>query len=360
MALNKVNLYRINGNLGVISNIQTSAINGGPLAGFRNAIINGNFGFWQYSTSQTIGTTINTRYFTADRWFNFFDGTGATRTVSRQAFTIGQSDVPDNPKYFYRLAQTVAGTGATNNLLTQRIESVYTLAGKEITVSFWAKAASTLTMTANVAQGFGTGGTPSANVVAFTSPSLNVTTTWQKFTVTGTVPSISGKTLGTSGDDNLTFQFLLPINTTFTIDIAQVQLEQGAVATPFEQRPISTELALCQRYYYASSTQSSSGAAAGISLGSFGYRPLATGATGNNPRNFFFPVQMRAFPTITVSQFGWHPTATVNTANTLPNNIAPGSVTVSAYNDGLAFTNEYTNLGVINMYVWGLTASAEL
>jgi hypothetical protein len=353
-----------------VSNLQSSggggvaaslaSINGGPLAGFRNAIINGNFDIWQYSTSQTIGTTINTRYFTADRWFNFFDGTGATRTVSRQAFTIGQSDVPNNPKYFYRLAKTVADTGATYDLLTQRIESVYTLAGQQITVSFWAKAASALTMIANVAQGFGFASGGSANTIAFTSSSLNVTTTWQKFTVTGTVPSISGKTLGTAGDDNLTFQFGLPINTTFTIDIAQVQLEAGPVATPFERRPIGTELALCQRYYYASSTQSSNGTAYGISLGSFGYRPLATGATGNNPRNFFFPVQMRTLPTITLSQFGWHPTATVNTSDTLPNTVSPGSVVVSAYNDGLSFVNEYTTSAVINMYVWGLTASAEL
>jgi hypothetical protein len=41
-----------------------------------------------------------------------------------------------------------------------------------------------------------------------------------------------------------------------TFDIAQVQIEPGPVATPFEQRPIGTELALCQRYFqsYASTT----------------------------------------------------------------------------------------------------------
>ena len=32
-------------------------------------------------------------------------------------------------------------------------------------------------------------------------------------------------------------------------DIWNVQLEPGPVATPFEHRPIGTELALCQRYY---------------------------------------------------------------------------------------------------------------
>ena len=34
-----------------------------------------------------------------------------------------------------------------------------------------------------------------------------------------------------------------------TFYLTGVQLEQGSVATPFEQRPIGTELALCQRYY---------------------------------------------------------------------------------------------------------------
>ena len=31
--------------------------------------------------------------------------------------------------------------------------------------------------------------------------------------------------------------------------VTGVQLEPGPVATPFENRPIGTELALCQRYY---------------------------------------------------------------------------------------------------------------
>ena len=36
-----------------------------------------------------------------------------------------------------------------------------------------------------------------------------------------------------------------------------IQLEPGSVATPFERRPIGTELALCQRYYqhYTSTAQ---------------------------------------------------------------------------------------------------------
>lgn len=34
------------------------------------------------------------------------------------------------------------------------------------------------------------------------------------------------------------------------ITATNVQLEEGSIATPFEQRPIGLELSLCQRYYY--------------------------------------------------------------------------------------------------------------
>jgi hypothetical protein len=41
MSLTDVNLFRIDGTLGSVSNISTASLNGGPLAGFRNRIING-------------------------------------------------------------------------------------------------------------------------------------------------------------------------------------------------------------------------------------------------------------------------------------------------------------------------------
>jgi len=75
--------------------LELSSLNGGPLAGFRNRIINGNFDIWQRGTSFSV-TAANT--YTADRWLVFFDGTGATRTISQQSFTPGQIDVPNEPK----------------------------------------------------------------------------------------------------------------------------------------------------------------------------------------------------------------------------------------------------------------------
>jgi hypothetical protein len=265
-----------------LDQVQVANLNGGPLAGFRNRIINGNFDFWQRGTSFSV-TTANT--YTADRWLVFFDGTGATRTISQQSFTPGQTDVPNEPKYFLRFAQSVAGSGSTLNSLDQRIEDVRTFAGQQVTLSFWAKAAASATMpNVQLIQGFGTGGSPSANVSTTVVSNVALTTSWQRFSYQVNVPSISGKTFGTDNNSStIAIVLTMPLNATFTVDIAQVQLEPGAVATPFEQRPIGTELALCQRYFSTQLTTARTGS-------------TAAGWVMETP--IYFPVSMRAVPTI--------------------------------------------------------------
>jgi hypothetical protein len=228
-------------------------INGSSL-NFRNKIINGNFDIWQRGTSLASGT--GARYL-ADRWTN--GATTATYTPSRQAFTAGQPDVPNEPAFFHRTVVVSGNVAGSNATLHQHIESVRTFAGKTVTLSFYAK---TPTAPEKVAiefyQYFGTGG---SSAVSIPAGSFNLTTSWQKFTVTVNIPSISTKTIGGSSDDYLTVYFWFDAESTFgarasnigyqsgTFDIAQVQIEEGSVATPFEERPIGTELALCQRYY---------------------------------------------------------------------------------------------------------------
>jgi hypothetical protein len=115
--------------------LELSSLNGGALAGFRNRIINGDFDFWQR------GTSFTGNEYGADRWFH--NRVGTTHTVTRQPFTLGQTDVPNEPTYYCRtVVSSVAGAG-NYAVLFQRIEDVRTFAGQQVTVSFWAKVDST-------------------------------------------------------------------------------------------------------------------------------------------------------------------------------------------------------------------------
>jgi hypothetical protein len=233
----------------------------------KNAIINGDFNVWQRGTSFTPANAA----FTADRWSNVFDGSGATRTVSRQTFTAGNTIPGYEFDYFYRFAQSVAGTGGTYNLFQNRMEDVRTFAGQTVTISFWGKAAaSTNLVKLNFEQEFGTGGSPSAGVSTdLSTGTITLTTSWQRFSYTVTVPSISGKTVGTTTPGFLGLRIWCPVNSTFTLDFVGFQVELGSTATSFQTASgtIGGELALCQRYFERYSADAAANAAAGFVFG---------------------------------------------------------------------------------------------
>ena len=263
------------------------AIDAGPLAGFRNAIINGNFDIWQRGTS---GTTS----YVADRWAG--GATGSTIAQSRQAFSLGQTDVPNEPTYFHRTVVTSSAGASNFSILSQLVEDVRTFAAQTVTLSFWAKADASKNMAVEFQQVFGTGGSPSTAVSSLGVTTCALTTSWKKFSVVLTLPSISGKTLGSDNNSNLRLNFWFDAGSSFnsrtsslgqqsgTFDLAQVQLEAGPVATPFERRPFGAELQLCKRY-------------AQVLGGNF-----AGNVESSNTLSIIekFEVQMRADPTISV------------------------------------------------------------
>jgi hypothetical protein len=259
----------------------------GSLSG-RNRIINGDFGIWRRATSGS-----GAGDYVADRWVNSVGG-GATKTITRTTFALGQTDVPNDPQYY--ASSVVVGNAATSSFAIddQRIENVRTFNGRNVTTSFWCKADSPKNIAFGFEQVFGTGGSPSATVDAIGPQLIAVTASWAKYTVTVAIPSISGKTLGSDGNDRLAVLFWYSAGTDFTartgglttqsgtFDLAQVQIEEGDVATPFERVDTGLELAKCQRYWQR-----------------FGYRARfgATGAGEEDGRKIPFPVQMRAAPT---------------------------------------------------------------
>ena len=252
---------------------------GGAVAPFlagKNKIINGDFSNWQR------GTSFSSTGYTADRWTVNFSG--ATGTVSQQTFTPGTAPVAGyEGQFFLRLATTVADD---NSRIEQKIENVRTFAGQTVTVSLWAKADSARTITLNPYQSFGSGGSAD---VSITGQTISVTTAWTRFTKTFDVPSVTGKTIGTSSFFSL--EILHAPNATFTLDLWGVQVEAGSVATPFTTATgtIQGELAACQRYFYQMSKSANNAFSGGAYYSSTQFQA-----------SVFFPVTMRVSPSFSV------------------------------------------------------------
>ena len=235
----------------ISSALGSSALLPGGL-GFRNKIINGDFGINQRGTL----TTTSGGTFVFDRWMQW--AADGTSTFSSESFAVGNAISGQEPiKYAQIITSGQSAVGAQSNI-QQRVEDVRTCAGQQVVVSFWAKAGSgTPKIAVEIEQNFGSGGSA---VVNYYGGFATISTTWARYYVTLTVPSVAGKTIGTSsfmalnlwvssgstngfrngsmGIQNNTFQFW------------GVQLEQNYQPTPFEQRPYGVELQLCQRYYW--------------------------------------------------------------------------------------------------------------
>jgi hypothetical protein len=265
----------------------------------KNKIINSDFSVWQRGTSG-----FSSPGYTADRW-RYSAGNGGIG-ISQQTFTPGAAPVSGyEGKFFLRSVGSVASTSGTPTL-EQRIEDVQTYAGQTVTVSFWAKSsASTLPSSIVLTQNFGSGGSTAVDTTVVSSPSY--TTSWVRYSYTVAVPSISGKTIGTSSYLSLVFNF--PLNQTWTsFDIWGVQVEAGSVATPFQTASggsHQSELAMCHRYFqYWTGSQ--------FSRAGFVYADQTTNVVFVDK----LPVPLRANPTLTVSNMTANGTAITTAAIT--------------------------------------------
>lgn len=215
----------------------------------KNFIINGGMDFWQRGTTSSAAGS----QFVADRWNSFRGGYAAGITVSRQSASLAGF------QYCARI-QRDSGNTSTNALgFSQNIESINSLpmAGKTVTLSFWARAGASFISSGGYLRPVVLSGTGTdeacrnglSNLTYVTFPTTVITNSWVRYSVSGNVPSnatqvclsIDGVVAGTAG-------------ATDYYEITGVQLEVGSSATPFSLAggDIQGELAKCQRYYYKS------------------------------------------------------------------------------------------------------------
>jgi hypothetical protein len=281
-----------------------SSINGGPLAGTRNRIINGDMRIDQRfaGTSALFGAG---SAYVLDRWFGV--ATIANRMRVQQV-TDAPAGFSNSQKFSADANSTI---GATDHfVIIQRVEgfnasdlSFGTASAVSITVSFWVKASATGTYGGSIRNA-------SFNRSYPFTYSIAAANTWEKKFVT--IPGDTAGTWGTGNGIGLDLIFDLGVGSTFrgtagswsgsnfigatgatsilatsgaSWHFTGVQLEAGTVATPFERRSFGQELALCQRYYESGGT-------------------FTTGTTASNAlgrANICFAVQKRSSPTLGIT-----------------------------------------------------------
>jgi len=301
-------------------------LGGGNYAAGKNKILNSDYSIWQRGTSFTTPSYA----YTADRWTMDAATAFATSiTVSRQTFTPGTAPVAGyEGEYFFRLVYTKALL-QTGQFVKQRIEDVRTLAGQTATISFWAKCDAARSIGVAFDQNFGSGGSGTVSTSAGTA---SATTAWQRFSYTVSIPSISGKTIGTSSF--LELVFTLP-NASSTTDIWGVQLEAGSTATAFQTATgtIQGELAACQRYYYRKTTSTGFNSLAG---GGFSTSTTRADIIVNHP------VQMRVVPTsLDYSQLVFSDQVTVFTPSAFSYDATGSPLATNLFGTGASGMTQY-------------------
>jgi hypothetical protein len=314
----------VNDTNGTINLLTSSTLS---VAAGKNAVINGGMDIWQRGTS--ISVAASTVPYTADRWTLATNANQAS-TVSRQA-TGDTTNLP-TIQYCARVQRNSGQTGTTQMGFTNNFETVNSLrfAGQTVTISFYARKGANYSPTSSVLTVYGISGTGTDQTRApgtytneaywVNNQTATLTTTWQRFTFSGTVSSTANQLAVYFG--------MTPTGTAGANDyfeVTGVQLELGATATTFSraQGTIQGELAACQRYYYRMG-------------GDQNYNPIrAVGNTSSTSTAYFNVIHlitMRVPPTtvdystLSISLFGAAAVAITNL--TLPANLNGKSATI--------------------------------
>ena len=239
----------------LVSNVAGTSFAYQPLqAAGKNAVINGGMDIWQRGTSIALAaSTTAANGYSADRWCAATGANEAT-TISRQP-TSDTTNLP-NIQYCMRFQRNSGQTGTVSYQVTQSVETTNSipLAGKQITFSGYVRVGANYsggsTITPLLAYGTGTDQqylTGFTGATTLLAPGVTVTTTWQRFQGTATLPAtatqiavgVAWAPTGTAGANDY-------------FEITGFQVELGSVATTFSRAggTLQGELAACQRYYW--------------------------------------------------------------------------------------------------------------
>lgn len=267
----------------------------------RNYLDNGAFALWQRTPGRSI-TLAHTDgpTFATDRWTFSAGANGAGNAVfTGNDFGVGvEAGLPlvfGEPLTFLKWNQTT--TPFSPARVAQRLPGVRSLAGEKVVFSFYARLVSGTVTQARVqlTQHFGTGGSPSADVV-LQSSNISFTGGWARYSFAVELGSTSGKTIGTNGDDWLEVAFDFDTGSGgWVVDLTLCQLEIGTFAGAYQFKTSDQELERAELFYQKSYDPEDA-------PGTATFKSIASGQeSGTNAQSLRrrFRRQMRATPAIT-------------------------------------------------------------
>ena len=246
----------------------------GQLGG-RNLVING-----AMEVSQR-GTSFTADGYSIDRFYHQLSG--GTSTLTQETFALG-SELEGFTKYL----KMVVATGNDYCGILHKVEDVKSLPQGKATLSFYAKGTNPAAGSLEVKIFRMHNGSTVHDTLLNTTVTL--TSSWQRFTNTFDVGSLSG--MATPTDNSLIYIAIRQSGSdtgtaAWELNLTGVQLEVGPQATPFEHEPEAVTLSKCQRYFYSAGHQN-------------GHVTVRYGASTYRSR-MYFEKRMRANPTITIS-----------------------------------------------------------
>jgi hypothetical protein len=348
---------------------------GTGLAQNNNRIINGGFMIDQRNNGVAItGTSAS---FIADRWQYYFVAPATTvpALVANLQTQTANPGPPVAAKYSGLWNCTTAHpTVAIGDFayIVQKVEgySITDLIGQTFTLSFWVRSSKIgthcvalkndpvthtyiATYTVNAANAWEyktvtiTNGLPNTitwnitnGIGLFLSWALMAGVTYQSTAGAWN----AGIFLGTSAQVNLGDA----VANTFLL--TGVQLFPGATVPTFENRSITTETQLCQRYYQSTTANSPSRQ----------YLTNAAITTSRVNAGFLFPVPMRTAPTVTIYAGTTTTAGAVAAYNAAGVAIGTTYAPVATYVGGYAYLEGSVSLTAGSYYTWTHTADAEL
>ena len=239
--MSTVNTTNVKNAASPVNNIELSttgdttiqSLNTGPLAGFRNQLINGNM---RVSQRGSAGQANVSQVYTCDRWYVHSDGNytwdKVAATADMKAAGLTYALRIRNAASIYQIRQCIE--------LPDTGEAGVFVSGSKWTISIYSNSP------VNAKVDFRITSAGSASDVTEVIPSTAMTSLGgSRYSLSFTFPSVAPQATA----ECLAVSFTRTDGTTAAIQVSGAQFENGLAATPYEVIPIQTQLVNCQRYF---------------------------------------------------------------------------------------------------------------